>query len=260
MRVEKNAIGCSIWEVDAKTLARSEMHEVKDLLYRNRLIVLKEQTLADQQYCDFAGRFGFPVPYLQENYRHPDYPLIFVSSNVKKDGKPIGVPRTGGYWHSDTSFETEPKVITMLMPKVLPQNFPRGTRFIDMAAVYAALHQATRDKLAGARCRHSGRWRYKVRAQDIGMDMFEILQMIDSVAHPVLHPAVIEHQRPCYSIAVSLTSHKPTSPSCLPHRLPPPQSSNPCRRWVAWDTPSRCTLNACGAMRAWPASRQSARR
>ena len=193
MRTQKNAIGCSIWDVNAKTLAGSQMENVKDLLYRNRLIVLKEQALTDQEYCDFASRFGSPVPYLQENYRHPDFPLIFVSSNVKKDGKQIGVPRTGGYWHSDTSFEQEPKVITMLMPKVLPKNFPRSTRFIDMAEVYAALPPATRDRLAGARFKHSGRWRYKVRAQDVGMDMFEIMQMIDSVVPPVLHPAVIAH-------------------------------------------------------------------
>jgi taurine dioxygenase len=81
----------------------------------------------------------------------------------------------------------------MLMPKVLPQKFPRSTRFIDMAEVYAALPQSTKDKLAGAQFSHSGRWRYKVRPQDAGMDIFEILQMIDSVAPPVLHPAVIEH-------------------------------------------------------------------
>jgi taurine dioxygenase len=76
---------------------------------------------------------------------------------------------------------------------VVPQKFPRSTRFIDMAEVYQALPSATRDGLAGARFKHSGRWRYKVRTQDIGMDIFEILQMIDSVAPPVLHPAVIEH-------------------------------------------------------------------
>jgi taurine dioxygenase len=193
MRTQKNEFGCSIWDVDATTLAGAQMREVKDLLYRHRLIVLKDQALGDREYCDFAARFGSPVPYLQENYRHPDFPLIFVSSNVKKDGKQIGVPRTGGYWHSDTSFEPEPKVITMLMPKVLPKQFPRSTRFIDMAEVYAALPQATREKLAGAQLSHSGRWRYKVRPQDSGMDIFEILQMIDSVAPPVLHPAVIEH-------------------------------------------------------------------
>jgi taurine dioxygenase len=193
VRTETNTIGCSVWDIDAKAIAEHVMREVKDHLYRHRLVVLKDQILTEQQYCDFAGRFGMPVPYLQENYRHPDFPVIFVSSNVKKDGKQIGVPRTGGYWHSDTSFEKEPKVITMLMPKVLPQNFPRSTRFIDMAEVYSALPRATKDKLDGAEFIHSGRWRYKVRAQDAGADIFEILQMIDSVAPPVRHPAVIEH-------------------------------------------------------------------
>ena len=193
MKTEQNAIGCSVFGVNAHALSASEMQELKDLLYKNRLIVLKGQAATEKEYCDFANRFGFPVPYLQTAYHHPDFPLIFVSSNVKQDGKQIGVARTGGYWHSDTSFETEPKVITMLMPRVLPRNFPRSTRFIDMTEVYAALPQAMKNKLAGAKFSHSGRWRYKIRPENAGMDIFEILQMIDSFAPTVLHPAVIEH-------------------------------------------------------------------
>jgi (R)-3-[(carboxymethyl)amino]fatty acid dioxygenase/decarboxylase len=193
MKTERNEIGCSIYGVNANSATGAEMSELKDLLYKNRLIVLKDQVANEQQYCDFANRFGFPVPYLQTAYHHPDFPLIFVSSNVKSDGKQIGVARTGGYWHSDTSFEKEPKVITMLMPKVLPKNHPRSTRFIDMAEVYAALPQATKDKLAGAELLHSGRWRYKIRPDNAGLDIFELLQMIDAFAPPVRHPAVIEH-------------------------------------------------------------------
>jgi taurine dioxygenase len=193
MKTEKLDMGCSIHGVDANAATPAEMAVLKDQLYKNRLIVLKGQSVNEQQYCDFATRFGFPVPYLQENYRHPDFPLIFVSSNVKKDGKQIGVPRTGGYWHSDTSFEMEPKVITMLMPKVLPVNHPRSTKFIDMASVYAELPQATKDKLAGAEFQHSGRYRYKIRPDNVGFDIFEILQAIDAFAPPVRHPAVIEH-------------------------------------------------------------------
>jgi taurine dioxygenase len=193
MRAEKNGFGCSIHGVDAKAATPAVIKELKDLLYKNRLIVLKDQTLSEQEYCDFAHHLGLPVPYLQTNYHHPDHPLIFVSSNVQKDGKQIGVARTGGYWHSDTSFEKEPKVITMLMPKVLPRNHPRSTRFIDMVEVYAALPQATKDKLTGAEFLHSGRYRYKVRPENVGFDIFEILQTIDSVAPPVRHPAVIEH-------------------------------------------------------------------
>jgi taurine dioxygenase len=194
MNAEKLHFGCAVHAVDANTAGPAEMAELKDLLYKNRLIVLKDQAITEQQYCDFATRFGFPVPYLQDNYRHPDFPLIFVSSNVKSEGKQqIGVARTGGYWHSDTSFETDPKVITMLMPKVLPKHHARSTRFIDMAAVYAALPQAIKDKLEGAELLHSGRYRYKIRPNNVGYDIFEILQAIDAFAPPSRHPAVINH-------------------------------------------------------------------
>jgi len=193
METSKLDIGCSIRGIDTRKISRTEVAVLRDLLYRNRLIVLKDQALDEQAYCDFAMAFGEPVPYLQDNYHHPDFPLIFVSSNVKKDGKQIGVARTGGYWHSDTSFEPDPKFITMLMPKVLPQNFPRSTRFIDMAEVYAALPTKTKARLAGASFMHSGRWRYKVRAENAGLDIFEILQAIDAHSPPVRHPAVITH-------------------------------------------------------------------
>jgi taurine dioxygenase len=193
MKTEKINFGCNIREIDANAVTPAEIAQLKDHLYRNRLIVLKDQTLTEQQYCDFANRVGFPVPYLQENYHHPEYPLIFVSSNVKSDGKQIGVARTGGYWHSDTAFEKEPKVLTMLMPKVLPRNHPRSTKFIDMSEVYVALPQRTKDKLVGADLLHSGRYRYKIRPDNVGFDIFEILQFIDMVAPPSRHPAVIEH-------------------------------------------------------------------
>src|SRR5262245_6774368 len=89
MDIEKITIGCSVFGIDARTIDAAQMARLKDLLYRHRLVVLKEQTLTDAGYCDFARRLGTPVPYLQEHYRHPEFPLIFVSSNVKKDGKQI---------------------------------------------------------------------------------------------------------------------------------------------------------------------------
>src|SRR4029078_1895029 len=163
-------IGCSVTGVDAAKATKTEIKSLRDLLSKTRLIVLKDQNLTEAEYCDFAKRVGNPVPYLQDNYHHPEFPLIFVSSNVKKDGKQISVARTGGYWHSDTSFEKDPKFITMLMPKVLPKNFARSPRFIDMAAVYKALPAAIKRKLAGTHFLHSGRMRFKVRTPDAGVD------------------------------------------------------------------------------------------
>jgi taurine dioxygenase len=186
-------IGCSVTGVDAAKATKSQLKQLRDLLYKNRLIVLKDQNLDEQAYCDFAKRVGNPVPYLQDNYHHPEFPLIFVSSNVKSEGKQIGVARTGGYWHSDTSFEPDPKFITMLMPKVLPKTAARSTRFIDMAEVYAALPQETKDRLEGTQFLHSGRMRFKIRPDCIGYDIFEILSMIDQATPPSKHPGVIVH-------------------------------------------------------------------
>ena len=192
MQTEKLGIGISIRGIDANVATAAEMSTIKDLLYKNRLIVLKDQAVSEQQYCNFANRFGFPVPYLQENYRHPDFPLIFVSSNVKSKGQQIGVPRTGGYWHSDTSFEREPKVITMLMPKVLPPTTPAApgssTWRPSMPSCPGHQGEAGRRRAAAQRplsLQDPPRQRRLRHLRDPAGDR--------RLRAPVRHPAVIEH-------------------------------------------------------------------
>ena len=108
MEFETSNIGICIRGVDLRTASPSEMSIVKQKLYQHRAIIVKDQQIDEAGFCDVSRRFGEPVPYLQENYHHPEYPLIFVSSNVVRDGKKMGVARTGGYWHSDTSFQGTP--------------------------------------------------------------------------------------------------------------------------------------------------------
>lgn len=194
MKTEKLEFGANIYDVDITSLTKTELAELQKALYKNRLIVIKDQFITEQQYVDFAGQFGFPEAYLQSHYNHPDFPLIFVSSNVKQqDGRQLGVARTGGYWHSDTAFEKNPKIITMLMPKVLPKTVTRTTRFIDMSEVYKALPTSLLEQIENENFIHSGRWRYKIRPEDAGLDITEILELIDHYQPPVHHPAIIEH-------------------------------------------------------------------
>ena len=194
MKIDQKENHCNIYNVDVSALQEGDYAELRRLLYENRIIVLKEQQLSNEAYCAFASQFGDPVPYLQENYHHPEFPLIFVSSNIKRKGeKKIGVARTGGYWHSDTAFEADPKFITMLMPRILPESIPRTTRFIDMSKVYQAVPQNLLSEFEQEDFLHSGRWHYKVRPEDAGLDIRELLEMIDHFAPPVAHPAVITH-------------------------------------------------------------------
>jgi len=196
MKVHPNAagtLGCAITNFDASAGREDELARIKELVYDHKLVILRGQELSEQQLCDLGGHLGDPVPYLQSNYHHPEYPLIFVSSNVKKDGREFGVARTGGYWHSDTSFLADPVPLTILCPRIVPRNTRRTTLFIDMEKAYGEMPEAMKQQVRGRTFLHSGKWRYKVRQQDVGMDLTEILAMIHQVQPPVTHPAVIRH-------------------------------------------------------------------
>lgn len=191
-KCEGNDIGVQISGFDARR--PDAVGKIKDLLYTNKIVIFKDQTLDEQQFCDFSRALGDPVPYLQKNYHHPNHPLIFVSSNVKeKDGKQIGVARTGGYWHSDTSFLEEPIPLTLLYPQLVPKESRRTTLFIDLEHACRALPPTLRKRLESLKFIHSGRWRYKVRKEDVGLDLNEILQVIHKTQPPVVHPALITH-------------------------------------------------------------------
>lgn len=191
IKCNEGGIGVKVHGFDAKHPEGAG--QLLDLLYANKIVILKDQSLNEQQLCDLSQALGEPVPYLQKNYHHPDFPLIFVSSNIKKDGQSMGVARTGGYWHSDTAFLEQPVPLTLLYPQVIPKNSRRTTLFIDLERAYHAMPAEMKQRLSSLNFIHSGKWKYKVRQEDAGLDISEILAMIHKVQPPVLHPAVIEH-------------------------------------------------------------------
>jgi len=186
-------IGCLVTNFNAVKTSVNEFSIIKKLLYKHKVIILKNQKISEQQFCNLATALGEPIPYLQENYHHPDYPLIFVSSNMEKNGKKIGVARTGGYWHSDTSFLDHPVALTMLYPQIIPLNSRRTTLFIDLEKALNEMPAELKQRLDNRRLIHSGKWKYKVREGDVGLDMSEIMALIHQVQPPALHPSMIRH-------------------------------------------------------------------
>lgn len=186
-------MGVEISGFDSTSASSDDREKIAEQVYKNKLVVLKNQTIDCPAFINLADSLGETVPYLQSNYHHPEHPEIFVSSNVKLNDKSIGVPRTGGYWHSDTAFLEQPVPLTLLYPQVIPVESARTTLFIDLAKAYDELPEERKIQLASINLMHSGRWKYKVRSEDAGYDISEILAMIDHVQPPVSHPAVIDH-------------------------------------------------------------------
>ncbi|GAB1537786.1 hypothetical protein NUACC21_04400 [Scytonema sp. NUACC21] len=100
MKINKpnvESIGAEVVDIDVVVVTEAEIHTIKQLVYEHKLVVFRNQNINEDQYLKFARKIGTPQIYPQENYHHPDYPEIFVSSNVTKDGKKFGVKGTGRY-------------------------------------------------------------------------------------------------------------------------------------------------------------------
>ena len=185
-------IGFEILDIDAATVTTEQVSHVRKLVYEHKLVIFRNQSMTSEQYVAFANKLGTPQIYFQDNYHHPDYPEIFVSSNVLENGKKIGVAGTGRYWHTDCAFQAEPLSWTMLYPQVLPQSI-RETYYIDMCQVYQNLPNELQQQVDGRSLVHEAKWRYKVQAWDIDRAVIDILNDFEKQAPPATHPAVIKH-------------------------------------------------------------------
>ena len=68
MKTEKIEIGSNVYDIDIKSLTPAELEQLQATLYENRIIVIKNQHITEQDYVDFAGKFGYPEAYLQSHY------------------------------------------------------------------------------------------------------------------------------------------------------------------------------------------------
>ncbi|QDS94402.1 Alpha-ketoglutarate-dependent taurine dioxygenase [Roseimaritima multifibrata] len=187
-------IGAIVSGIDMTTVHNDSpaIQEIRNAIYRHRLVVIRGQNLNEEQYVQATRKLGRPQVYFQTNYHHPSYPEIFVSSNVPENGKKIGVAGTGHYWHTDCSFEKHPLSWTSIYPQVFPKD-SRGTLYIDMAKVYQNLPDHLREYVQDATAIHAGQLRYKVQASDIDQSLKQLLDRINEEVPPVRHPAVIVH-------------------------------------------------------------------
>lgn len=171
-----------------------DLAAVRARLYQHGIVILRGSHYGPQELLRLATLFGRLVPYLQEHYRHPEFPEIFVSRGGAAGSAGVGVPRTGQFWHSDTSFYENPALLTLIAPQVVHDSDRRETWFVNLADVFDVLPANLKRPLeAGVFFRHSGRMRYKLRPEDVGYDITEVLSKVDRACPPVQHPALVSH-------------------------------------------------------------------
>jgi taurine dioxygenase len=184
-------LGAEILNLGANDFAGRES-ELKGLLHRHQVLLIRNQHLTAAELVSFGNRLGKIVPFLLGNYHHPDFKEILVSSNVKKDGKNIGVSRVGNFWHSDSSYIAEPADSTVLYAIDIPQT-GGDTLFSNMYLAYEELDRETRALLHGRTAVHTIRKRYRIAEKDVGLSLAELDEALKQRVPDVVHPVFRQH-------------------------------------------------------------------
>ncbi|MEU1122535.1 TauD/TfdA family dioxygenase [Streptomyces sp. NPDC005899] len=124
---------------DAASATAQEIGELRTLLHRHRVLVLRGQSLSPRRYQTFMEHFGRPVPHVLQNLTVPGFPSILtISDYVKPDGTPFGVLDGGAYWHADMSYLQDLGIATSLYA-VRAAERSGGTAFADLASALELL-------------------------------------------------------------------------------------------------------------------------
>ncbi|MGD9828339.1 MAG: TauD/TfdA dioxygenase family protein [Hyphomicrobiaceae bacterium] len=186
------ALGAEVVGIDlTKDISDSEIAGLRKAFLDNSIIVFRDQDLSPDQLAAFSRRFGPLDRHILEGFALPENPDVFVISNVKKDGKPVGAIRAGQYWHSDLSYSKIPVMGTMLHAKQLPK-VGGDTMFASMYAAYEALSKPMQKFLESLTAIHD----YS-HAYDVFFSRFPERPPLSADAKakvpPVQHPVIRTH-------------------------------------------------------------------
>jgi taurine dioxygenase len=134
-------------------LSQAGFAQLESAFYRGGLLVVRGQRLTPAQFHAFARRIGRPEPHVIDQFHHPELADILVLSNVRRDGRPIGLADGGTYFHTDYSYLAQPARATMLHSITVPSKGGE-TLFADQRAAYDDLPGAMKARIEGLVVRH----------------------------------------------------------------------------------------------------------
>ena len=125
----------------SQPLTDSLLAELRAIWLDRKVIVLRGQALASEQYLSFAKQLGTPdiYPFLEGLEEFPE-----ITPVLKKETETVNF---GGVWHSDTTYQPRPPMATILYALELP---PVGgdTLFANQVQAYENLSKGLKDMLA----------------------------------------------------------------------------------------------------------------
>ena len=168
-----DALGAEVLGLDlAAPLSADDFQRLHDAHLRHHVLVLRDQRITPAQQVAFTRRFGPLQIHVLRDFQLPGHPEVLVVSNIRENGKPIGLGDAGHFWHSDLSYKEQPSLGSLLHAQELPAALRTLVGPLFAEHTYIARYEELRERSP---------WRPKLTQAQL-----------DEVK-PVLHPVVRTH-------------------------------------------------------------------
>jgi taurine dioxygenase len=146
--------GAEVLGLDLSTpLADEDFARIHRAHLDHHVLVFRDLRITPREQIDFSRRFGPLQIHVLHQFQLSDYPEILVVSNIRENGKPIGLGDAGAFWHSDLSYMEQPSLGSMLHAQELPAE-GGDTLFANQHVAWDDLPQALKAEVEGRRAEH----------------------------------------------------------------------------------------------------------
>lgn len=149
-----DVLGAAVTGIDLAGIDDDTFATVREAFLKHHVLVFRDQDLSPEQQVAFSRRWGELDIHVQTKDQIPGLPYVQVFSTKMVDGKYVGSPAAGDFWHSDLSYTPTPTLCTLLHARALPQE-GGDTEWSNMHRAYETLPEATRRRIAPLRARHT---------------------------------------------------------------------------------------------------------
>ena len=194
-------LGAEVRGVDLRTLDEAAFERLHEAWLEHVLLVFRGQSLGAEDLVRLVRFFGTPVTSSNLHQRNLEErianqlfnlpPEVTVVSNLKDDGRPIGILGDGEIvWHCDFSFKERPTAARMLVAVEIPPRQEEGrTYFLNCYAAYDALPLEMKKRISGKTIKQANIVDTALKLRP-GASIDEDIRTTPGPSHPIIstHP------------------------------------------------------------------------
>ena len=190
-------LGATVAGLDlAQPLNDADFATVRNALGAHGVLRFPKQQLTAQQLVDFSARFGKLEINVANSYQEPGLPEVMILSNMRDNGKPIGMSDAGQSWHTDMSYSKTVAFANVLYGIKIPRRNGKtlgNTEFCNMHAAYDGLPNELKQKLEGKTVLHDFNKFWDMMRREKGSTRPPLTEAQRKAKPPVSHAIFLTH-------------------------------------------------------------------